>query len=143
VRRILAAAALAVGLAAERLTAQAADADSLLAAARRAARAWRLHDFDGLLAGATAVRVLLPGAEPSSALRVAQVAELLRTFTESAEELEVEVQVARAVDADRAYVEIQRVFRVRGTEARRAQTLYLGLRRVGATYRASEVRVVP
>lgn len=142
-RRALAAAVVVAVLAGRPLAAQTAESDSLLAAARRAARAWLLHDFDGLLAGATEVQVLLPGAEPSAPLRVAQVAELLRTFTEGAEELEVEVQVARAVDADRAYVEIQRVFRVRGTEARRAQTLYLGLRRVGATFRASEVRVVP
>jgi hypothetical protein len=125
------------------LAAQSAESDSLVAAARRAARAWRAHDFEGLLAGATTVQVQLPGAEPSAPLRVAQVVELLRTFTEGAEELDVEVQVARVVDGDRAYVEIQRVFRVRGTEARRAQTMYVGLRRVGAAFRASEIRVVP
>ncbi len=141
--RLAAAVALVAVLATRPAAAQTAESDSLLAAAQRAARAWRTHDFAALLAGATVVQVLLPGAEPSAPLRVPQVAELLRTFTEGAEELEVVVQVARAVDEHRAYVEIQRVFRVRGTDVRRAQTVYVGLQRTGAAYVAAEVRVVP
>lgn len=85
----------------------------------------------------------LPGTNPSAPLRTAQAAVLLRAFVEGTTETEVEVLVARNVDADRAYVEVQRVFTLRGATTRRTQTLYLGLRRLGAGFRVAEVRIVP
>jgi len=72
-----------------------------------------------------------------------QAAELLRGFTAGTQEVAVDVVVARDVDRERAYVEVQRVFTVRGTDARRAQTIYFGLRRAGSGYRLYEVRIVP
>lgn len=117
--------------------------DSLLAAAERVAMAWRRHDFAAVVAGAGAVALHLPGTDPSAPLRPAQAAEVLRAFAEGAEEVEVSVAVARNVDRDRAYVELRRVFSVRGTTSRRMEIVYVSLRRSGAGFRVSEIRVVP
>jgi hypothetical protein len=119
-----------------------AQMDSLLSAAQRAAHAWRAHDFEGMLAGGP-VTLTLPGVTPSAPLRASQAAELLRAFAGGARELEVEVTVARAVDRDRAYVEVSRVFVAPGSRAATRQTVYLGLRREGARFVVAEVRVVP
>jgi hypothetical protein len=118
-------------------------AESLAGAGQRLARLWRSHDFDSLTAGASDVLLLLPGATGPSALRAGQAAELLRGYTAGTQEVGVDVVAYRDVDRERAYVEVQRVFTVRGTEARRAQTVYFGLRRAGSGYRLYEVRIVP
>jgi hypothetical protein len=117
--------------------------DSLLAAAQRAARAWRLHDFSGLVAGSPGVMVHLGGTEPSAPLRPAQAVQTLQAFAGGVDEFQVEVIAVRPVDATRAYAEVQRTFAVRGTASRRVQTLYLGLRRVESVFRVVEVRLVP
>jgi hypothetical protein len=118
-------------------------ADSLMVAARRAAAQWMGHEFATLVGGGEAVMVHLPGAEPSSPLRPAQAAELLRGFAQGTRELDLIVQVVRNVDPDRAYVEAQRIFQVRGTDVRHSQTLYFGFRRVGTSYRLVEIRALP
>ena len=117
-------------------------ADSLMVAARRATAQWMAHDFTALV-GDEAVMVHLPGAEPSSPLRPAQAAELLRTFAEGTREVDLVVQVVRDVDPDRAYVEAQRVFEARDTGDRHSQTLYFGFRRVGPSYHLVEIRALP
>jgi hypothetical protein len=53
------------------------------------------------------------------------------------------VLVVRNVDPDRAYVEAQRAFQVKGTDVRRSQTLYFGFRRVDKSYRLVEIRALP
>jgi hypothetical protein len=116
--------------------------DSLLGAAQRLAQAWTRHDFAALTRGSGDVLLLLPGAAAASALRAEQAAELLRGYTDGVSEISIEVVVARDVDSDRAYVEVQRVFTVRGTSERRFQTVYFGLRRQGGGYRLYEVRIV-
>ncbi|HXY68379.1 MAG TPA: hypothetical protein VEH62_02955 [Gemmatimonadales bacterium] len=117
--------------------------DSLMVAAQRAAAQWTAHEFTALVGSGEAVMVHLPGAEPSSPLRPAQAAALLGSFAEGTRELDLVVLVVRKVDPDRAYVEAQRVFEVRGTDVRHAQTLYFGFRRVGAAYHLVEVRALP
>jgi hypothetical protein len=142
---ILLAAALALGLAAAPSAAPptaGGQMDSLLAAAQRAARAWRTHDFQGMVGGGP-VTLSLPGGASSAPLRGSQAAELLRAFAGEARELEVEVTLARAVDRDRAYVEVLRVFTPPGSQVASRQTVYLGMRREGARFAVAEVRVVP
>jgi hypothetical protein len=117
--------------------------DSLLAASRRAARAWRHHDFSGLVAGSPGVMVRLGGTAPSAPLRPAQAAQTLQAFAAGSEEIEVEVLAVRPVDANRGYAEVQRTFAMRGTASQRVQTLYVGLRRVAGVFRVVEVRLVP
>lgn len=117
--------------------------DSLLVAARRAAEQWMRHDFTSLVGTGAAVMVHLPGAEPSSALRPTQAAELLRAFAEGTREIDVTVLVARNVDPDRAYVEAQRTYQPRDTDVRRSQALYFGFRHTAAGYRLVEIRALP
>jgi hypothetical protein len=117
--------------------------DSLLAAAQRAARHWRSHDFQRMVEGAGTVTLSLPGVTPSAPLRPSQAAELLRAFSDGAREVEIEVTIARAVDRDRAYVEVQRTFTPPGSAVAATQTVYLGLRQRGAGFVVAEVRVVP
>ena len=117
-------------------------ADSIFAAAQRAAHAWRAHDFDGLLEHCPAVALHLPGADPSAPLPSAQAAELLRAFAGTAREVSVAVEVARDVDSLRAYAEVRRVYLVRRGSEPRTQTLYLGLRRSGEGYAVAEIRLV-
>ena len=116
--------------------------ESLLVAGQRLARAWARHDFDTVVAGATDLTLDLPGAPSSAPLRPDQAAVLLRGFTDGTDEISVEVQVARDVNRDRAYVEVQRVFVVRGAAGRRIQTIYFALRRQGSGYRLTEVRIL-
>jgi hypothetical protein len=123
--------------------AAAAQGDSLTVAARRAARAWQRHDFAALVAGSPGVMVRLGGAEPSAPMPPAQAALALHAFAGGAEEVQTEVTTVREVDAGRAYAEVQRTYVVKGTTARRVQTLYLGWRRVGWVPRLVEIRVVP
>ena len=116
--------------------------DSLIASAQRAARAWRGHDFGGLLEGARTVSLHLPGADPSRPLPPSQATELLRAFAGTAREVAVEVEVARNVDSLQAYVEIRRTFVTRVGAEPVAETLYVGMRRSGQGYAVSEIRVV-
>ena len=117
--------------------------DSLIAAAQRAADAFRHHDFRSFVGGADQVAVVLPGAGGTGPLPGAQAAQVLSAFAEGSAERAVEVTVARMVDAQRAYVEIHREFTARGGGNPRAQTLYLGLRRDGSGFKVAEVRIVP
>ncbi len=118
--------------------------DSLLATGQRITAAWSRHDFDALTReGAGEILLVLPGGAAPSPLKQRQAAELLRGFTDGAVETAAQVRVARAVDRDRAYIEMERVFTVRGTAGRRAQSVYFGLRRTGSGYRIYEVRIVP
>ena len=124
-------------------TAMAQGMDSLIAAAQRAAGAFRRHDFRAFVGGTDLVAVVLPGGSGTAPLPGAQAAQVLSTFAEGAIERTVEVTVARMVDTDRAYIELQREFTARGGGSPRIQTLYVGLRRDGSGFRVAEVRIVP
>ena len=97
---------------------------------------------DGKPANLTGDLPFIP-APPAEAPRSADQAELLRAFAGGATEESAEVAVVRRVDPDRAYVEVERRFTVRGTSAWRSQTVYLGMRLEGSSYRVVEIRVVP
>jgi hypothetical protein len=73
----------------------------------------------------------------------AQAVLTLRAFAGGAEELHAEVTAVREADAFHGYAEVQRTYMVRGTSARRVQTLYFGWRLVGSVPRLVEIRVVP
>lgn len=118
-------------------------AESLMPAARRLAGDWLRHDFAALVGGSPAVQVQVPGAQPSAPVRPAQAVSLLQAFVEGATEVEVEVLAAREVEPGRAYVEVQRIYVLHGSAARRVQMLYFGLRREQGTYRLTEVRALP
>ena len=111
-------------------------------AAEHARQAWFAHDAGGLVADSPRLVVQLPGADPSAALEPAQAAALIRDYIASAEEVETVVNAAREVEGGRGYVEIQRRYRVSGTQNVRSQSLLLGYRLGRSGWLLVELRVV-
>jgi hypothetical protein len=114
----------------------------LRGAAERARRAWFAHDVGALVAESPRLVIQLPGAEPSVALGPDQAAALLSNFLDSGQEVETVVRAARRVGPSRGYVELQRRYRVAGTQNVRVQVLLLGYRRIQGGWRLVEFRVV-
>jgi hypothetical protein len=86
--------------------------------------------------------VQLPGADPSAALPPPQAAALLADFLASAQEVATVVRAAREVEPGRGYVELQRRYRVAGTQEVRIQSLLLGYRLGRTGWSLVELRVV-
>jgi hypothetical protein len=112
------------------------------AAAQRARKAWFEHKPFALVANSPRLVVQLPGADPSVALGPAQAAALLRDYLAPAQEVETVVRAAREVGPGRGYVELQRRYRVSGTQDIRVQVLLLGYRREGGGWSLVEFRVI-
>jgi hypothetical protein len=121
--------------------AQQADA-GLDAAAEQARRAWFRHNAAALVADSPRLLVQLPGADPSAALGPEQAAALLSDFFSSAQEVQTVVRAARETEPGRAYVELQRRYRVSGTQEVRVQGLLLGYRKTRNGWSLVELRVV-
>ena len=111
-------------------------------AAERARQAWFAHNPAALIAESPRVLIQLPGADPSVALGPAQAAALLADFLAPAQEVEVLVRAARQVEPGRGYVELQRRYRVSGTQDVRTQVLLLGYRLSRLGWSLVEFRVV-
>ncbi len=114
----------------------------LRGAAERARRAWFAHDVAALVAESPRLVIQLPGAEPSVALGPDQAAALLSNFLDSGQEVETVVRAARQVGPSRGYVELQRRYRVAGTQNVQGQVLLLGYRRIQGRWSLVEFRVV-
>jgi hypothetical protein len=137
VHRIL----MAVSLVASPLAALAHDSD-LGQAAEQAREACFAHDAAALVAHSPSLVVQLPGAEPSGALAREQAAALLGYFLASGDEVQTVVRAAREVRPGRGYVELQRRYRVAGTQNVRVQMLLLSYRRSKGAWILVEFRVV-
>jgi hypothetical protein len=111
-------------------------------AAERARQAWASHNPAALVADSPRLLIQLPGADPAVALGPAQAAALLADFLAPAQEVETRVLAAREVGPGRGYVELQRRYRVVGTQDIRAQVLLLGYRLDSAGWSLVEFRVV-
>jgi hypothetical protein len=120
----------------------AAQGPDLEAAADRARRAWFAHDAATLVAQSPRLLIQLPGADPSVGLGPAQAAALLADFVAPAQEVETVVRAAREIEPGRGYVELQRQYRVAGTQNVRVQVLLLGYRLDETGWRLVEFRVV-
>ncbi|MGH7519406.1 MAG: hypothetical protein ACREOC_18390 [Gemmatimonadales bacterium] len=118
-----------------------AQAPELDREADKARRAWFAHEATALVAGTSRVQIRLPGADPSGAIGPEQAAALLRDFMASAEEVETVTRSAREVEPGRGYVELQRKYRVSGTQDVRSQTLLLGYRMGPSGWVLVELRV--
>jgi hypothetical protein len=119
-----------------------AQGNDLRDAAERARRAWFAHNASALVAESPRLLIKLPGAEPSVALGPAQATALLADFLASGQEVETLVRAAREVGPGRGYVELQRRYRVAGTQNILVQVLLLGYRRLKGGWTLVEVRVV-
>jgi hypothetical protein len=117
-------------------------ATDLGAAAERARQAWFAHDAATLVANSPRLLIQLPGADPSVALGPAQAAALLADFVAPTQEVETVVRAAREVEPGRGYVELQRQYRVAGTQNVRVQILLLGYRLDETGWSLVEFRVV-
>lgn len=111
-------------------------------AAERARLAWREHDAAALVANSPRLLIQLPGADPSIALGPAQAAALLADFLAPAQEVKTRVRAAREVEPGRGYVELQREYRVAGTQDVRVQILLLGYRLDRGGWSLVELRIV-
>ena len=111
-------------------------------AAEQARSAWFAHNAAALVADSPRLLVQLPGADPSAALGPEQAAALLRDFLASAMEVETVVRAARETEPGRGYVELQRRYRITGTQEVRVQGLLLGYRKTRRGWSLVELRVV-
>jgi hypothetical protein len=119
-----------------------AQTTDLETAAEQARQAWFAHDAATLVANSPRLLIQLPGADPSVALGPAQAAALLADFVAPAQEVETVVRAAREVEPGRGYVELQRQYRVAGTQNVRVQILLLGYRLDETGWSLVEFRVV-
>lgn len=110
-------------------------------AAADARQAWFAHNSAALVANSPRLLIQLPGADPSVALGPAQAAALLADFLAPAQEVETTVRAAREVEPGRGYVELQRRYRVIGTQDVRSQVLLLGYRLDRGGWSLVELRV--
>ena len=117
-------------------------APGLTEAAEQARRAWFAHDATALVADSPRLMVRLPGADPSAALEPQQAAALIADYLAPAQEVETVVRAAREMEGDRGYVELQRRYRVAGTQDVRVQSLLLGYRKGRTGWLLVELRVV-
>lgn len=122
--------------------AYAQESPALQAAAERARTAWVGHDAAGLVAESPRLLMQLPGTDPSVALGPEQAAALLHDFLAQATEVEIVVRAARIVEPGRGYVELQRKYRIQGTQEVRTQSLLLGYRESRVGWVLVELRVV-
>jgi hypothetical protein len=111
-------------------------------AAEKARQAWFAHNTADLVAESPRLLIQLPGAEPSVALGPDQAAALLSNFLATGQEVETVVRAAREVAPNQGYVELQRKYRVAGTQNVRVQVLLLGYRRSDEEWILVEFRVV-
>ena len=115
---------------------------ALVRAAERARLAWLRHDAATLVANSPRLLIQLPGADPSVALGPDQAAALLANFLGPSQEVEALVLAAREVEPGRGYVELQRRYRVAGTQNVRTQVLLLSYRQGPRGWTLIEFRVV-
>ena len=132
---------MAVALVASPIAALAQDGD-LDEAAEQARESCFAHNAAALVAHSPSLLVQLPGAEPSVALAPEQAAALLADFLASGQEVETLVRAAREVGPDRGYVELQRKYRIAGTQNVRIQMLLLSYRMIQGVWTLVEFRVV-
>ena len=95
-----------------------------------------------MVADSPRLLVQLPGSDPSAALGPAQAAALLADYLAPSQEVETAVRAAREVEPGRGYVELQRRYRVAGTQEIRTQSLLLGYRLSRTGWSLVELRVV-
>lgn len=135
---------LALGAASLAVPGRAAEAqDDLTAAVTAAREAWLAHDIPTLLEGSDTVRLHLPGVAQALSVRPAQAIRLLQAYLKAAEEHAFRLREIRHMGEGHAYAELERVYVVKGTSEERAETVYIGFRRVEDVWRLREVRITP
>jgi len=116
---------------------------SLADAAERARGAWLAHDPQGLVGQRGSVVLQIPGADPLVPLDRAQASELLRRHWRNAVERSLTLRGVHDLGAGKGYADLERRYVVVGTADERQETLVLGFRSGGGSWRLVEVRSTP
>jgi len=113
---------------------------SLADAAERARGAWLAHDPQRLIGQGGSIVLQIPGADPSVPLDRAQASELLRRHWRTAVERSLTLRGVRELASGKGYAELERCYVVTGTSDERRETIFLGFRHAGGSWRLVEVR---
>jgi len=113
---------------------------SLADAAERARGAWLAHDPQRLIGQGGSIVLQIPGADPSVPLDRAQASELLRRHWRTAVERSLTLRGVHELESGRGYAELERCYVVTGTSDERQETIFLGFRHAGGSWRLVEVR---
>ncbi len=116
---------------------------SLADAAERARSAWLAHDPQHLIGQGGSVVLQIPGADASVPLDRAQASELLRRHWRNAVERSLTLRGVHELGSGKGYAELQRRYVVVGTSDERQETLFLGFRSGGGSWRLVELRSTP
>jgi hypothetical protein len=121
------------------LAGQEPDLEQVAVAARKA---FRYHDFSGLIRPDDVIRLRLPSQAAGAPIRGGVAAAALAAFARRAEELEVTVVGAAVVESRQGYVELRRRFRPLGLEQAETQRILVSVRFQDGAWRVVEVWVV-
>jgi len=113
---------------------------SLADAAERARGAWLAHDPQRLIGQGGSIVLQIPGADPSVPVDRAQASELLRRHWRTAVERSLTLRGVRELASGKGYAELERCYVVTGTSDERQETIFLGFRHAGGSWRLVEVR---
>jgi len=113
---------------------------SLADAAERARGAWLAHDPQRLIGQGGSIVLQIPGADPSMPLDRAQASELLRRHWRTAVERSLTLRGVHELESGKGYAELERRYVVTGTSDERQETIFLGFRHAGGSWRLVELR---
>ena len=102
---------------------------------------WQSQNARALVNQASQLLLQLPEADPSAPVSRSQAAQLLRDSFRSAEEVDTRVIDVRESEGGLGLVELQRRFRVRGTQEVQEQRVLLSYRVSGNGWMLVELRV--
>jgi hypothetical protein len=107
----------------------------------RVRASWLRQDAVGVLEGATRVVVQLPGEAATAPLGAEQASRALARLFVDATEDGLEVKTVRRVSGETVYAEMNRRFRVRGSEGTVEQQVFAAFRLEDGRWRLAELRI--
>jgi hypothetical protein len=102
---------------------------------------WVRQDAAGVLEGAPRVVVQLPGEAATAPLGAEQASRALARLFVDATEVGLEVKTVRRVSGETVYAEMNRQFRVRGSEGTVEQQVFAAFRLEDGRWRLTELRI--
>jgi hypothetical protein len=116
----------------------------LATVAEQVRRAWAGQRADAVIGQAAGVLIQLPGQRASAGVGRDQAVMLLRGVFRRTEEVETRVVSSREVGPGQGYVELERRYRLSGTDEERTQRVLLAFRQrpEGGRWGLVELRVV-
>lgn len=92
--------------------------------------------------GADSIVLNIPGAQPAASVGRQQATALVKAYLSGTREETLTLQAVRSTGRDRGFAELSRRFRPLEGSASRTETILLGFRRDGTSWRLDELRVV-